>query len=211
MKLLIPSIIGAAMLAVPASATTFTLSSYTLDAYGPPSSDGLEIAIDDLLSVPTTFDLDEGQSVTYTLFGISTPENAFNNDDTNPQPITLGLTFSQPLPNTGAGTGGDTSGQILSGNVLFGVTGGVLEWANDGVFSMSYGVLNDGLLGIEVEETTFSQGACFFLSCGFGDFNASVDVTFTNLQDAAVPEPGALGLLGLGLLGLGAAARRRAA
>ena len=40
---------------------------------------------------------------------------------------------------------------------------------------------------------------------------AAVEVTFTNLQDASVPEPGALGLLGLGLLGLGAAARRRTA
>jgi hypothetical protein len=76
---------------------------------------------------------------------------------------------------------------------------------------MSYGVLNDGLLGIAVEDTTFSEGACLFFSCGFGDFGAAVNVTFTNLQDAAVPEPGALGLLGLGLLGLGAAARRRAA
>lgn len=211
MKILIPTIMGAAMIAAPAAATTFTLSSYTLDAYGSPSNNGLEIDIDDLLSVPTTFDLDEGQSVTYTLFGISTPEDAFNSDDTTPQPITLGLTFSQPLPNSGAGTGGETSGQILLGNVLFGVTGGVLEWANNGAFSMSYGALNDGMLGIQVEDAIFGEGACVFFSCGFSDLGAAVEVTFTNLQDASVPEPGALGLLGLGLLGLGAAARRRTA
>ena len=202
----------AAAVATPAAAVGIVIDSYSVSSNTANFlGDGLVINTSNEMVQP--FDvgnLEEGESVSFDLFSIYTNESNVGLDDLIPGDIEFMLELSAPNPNSGmAGLNGMTFG--LAG--LF--TGsGVLTWENSGIFQIFYGVNNDGIITVDLNDATFNE--CSGFSCGIGGLNAGaafgdiVDITFTLTQAASVPAPAALGLLGFGLFGIAAARRRRA-
>lgn len=193
---------------------------------------GLETVVD-ILSGPGTlgqnfsFSLDGvGDSKVFDLFDIWTPEETVNiSDDFAPKDFSLNFSFTAPPPPFGGSVGGETGTQTVLGNLR---SEGYLEWDDAGVFELTFGYLNDGLLRIELTDALFNRGTggtdlCLpFLGCRFipdpfdldpgAAEGASVMAKFTLVREATpVPEPGAIMLLGAGLTVLGLRARRRKA
>lgn len=218
MKILLaaPLAAAAALAAVPAGAVPITVQSYSVTSdTANLLGDGLVINTTNIMAQSFNVgNLAVGQSASFDLFEIYTNEAILNADDLLEGEIEFTLQLSQPLPNSSPSTIGGITFGVLTG--FF--NAGVLSWENGGIFDIAYGPNSDGIIRVDLNDATFNEctTTSIFNFCGqqldegaiFGEI---VDVTFTHLQEASVPAPGALGLLGLGLLGAASMRRRRAA
>lgn len=166
-----------------------------------------------------SFDLEVGQTKSFDLFDLFTTENSIEIDDYLPRAIEAMFTFENPAP----GFEGNTIGGTYAGLGSTGHGSGYLSWVGDNIFTFSFGEFGDGLLSLHLSDAAFNEGTrniCFFRWCAADpqDLNpgaanrASVTASFTLVREAttSVPEPAALGLFGLGLLGTAWSRRRKA-
>ena len=185
------------MLAVPASAATFNGSFQNSgSAFTDP---GLVINTN-----PTNgsfmFDLEPGESTTFSLFDIFTPEVSVNADDRVPQTLTTTFAFTSPDL-----FGGDTDGTTVGTSYLLGMfQEGSVTW-NDPL-ELTFG--NGGSLRLGLSNETFNEGL-FDLSCGQCNGVVDLTATYTSASVTPVPLPAAGWLLLASIGGLAALRRRK--
>jgi hypothetical protein len=141
-RLIAPLALAILLVAAPARATSFTLSSFNVNY----NQSGIALSWTSLLGGPLTFSLaNVGQTFTTNLFQIGTTQTSLNVQSVIPHPISVGLNFSAPPPGfSGAGYG-------LTGAGWFFGNFGYVAWNNPAV--MSFGTT--GLLGVSLSSVAF--------------------------------------------------------
>lgn len=185
-----------------ASHATTVKADYTVNLND--TEPGLVVHSANVADNPFSFDLTAGESKTFDLFDIWT-NDAFVNYGEDTAPKLISVDFGFLLPKVfDSSIDGTTKGYTNRPAVS---QGGELSWS--GPANWFFGPNSDGHLRLSLTHEIFNSGL-FGTSPG-ETFGATVEATVTLVQDATsvVPEPGTLGFLGLGVLGLAATARRR--
>jgi hypothetical protein len=193
-------VIGAAS---SADALSFTLASYTVQSYGPPampdSNGGLEVDTLGTATLPlTTPDLNVGESFTFDLFQVSTPETWVNDDDLIPQAIDASFVFSSPSATAGP-LSGTTVGAIFNFFIIP-IPYAAVNWGGPLTFTFD----NGGIFTLALSDS-------LFLMDNLWNGNVAATLTYAQAsgQPLTVPEPATLFLFGTAVAGLAARARRR--
>jgi hypothetical protein len=196
--------LAAAGLATSANATNF-VGTDTISAYpygGTNTDNGLGIVISDPTDL--NFNLTNvGDHTSYiSLFHISTTEGSAQWDDLlDSHPITLSFNFSQPLPGSTGGFGGDTKAVSI-----FIASWGQLTWDDQDTL-LDFGSGYQLGVHLQSDSETFNRGPGLNFGAGPG---ADVKAKFTLLAlPTAVPEPATWGMMIMGFGMAGATIRRR--